>query len=244
MIDWLKRVSMDRLISPIDTINSVQIVMRIDMALWMYPCIPQRDGPKCHDKTHLDCLPFHFVPSDDYYLSRVFRRNVYNFKRYSIPTWTMAQWDKETAAAAAHPNINDEHTISSFRYDDSFRQFFTIIYFYLFFARFFWLFICFPFLKWLSHSILCHAKLQIMTMFSSVCLYPFQTFWFWFTFYIEKANDTSRPSTTSIWGNGYVHLKQGVLLYLWRNLLSINIDVLSAKWYWQYVIVATNIWID
>lgn len=136
MIDWLKRVSMDRLISLIDTINSVQIVMRIDTALWMYPCIPQRAGPKCHDKTHLDCLPFHFVPSDDYYLSRVFRRNFYNFKRYSIPIWTMAQWDKE--AAAAHPNKNDEHTISSFRYDDSFRQFFTIIYFYLFFARFFY----------------------------------------------------------------------------------------------------------
>lgn len=229
MIDWMKRVSMDRLISPIDTINSVQIVMRIDMALWMYPCIPQRSGPKCHDKTHLDCLPFHFVPSDDYYLSRVFRRNVYNFKRYFILTWTMTK--------------NDEYTISSFRYDDSFRQFFTIIYFYLFFARFFTLYLL-PFLKWLSHSILSQAKLQIMTTSSSVCSYPFETFWFWFKFYIEKVNGTGRPSITSIWGNGYVHLNQGVLLYLWRNLLGINIDVLSAKWYWQYVIVATNIWTD
>lgn len=115
---------------------------------------------------------------------------------------------------------------------------------FIYFSHVFFTLYLVPFLKWLSHSILWHAKLQIMTTSSSVCLYPFQTFWFWFTFYIEKANGTGRPSTTSIWSNGYVHFNQGVLLYLWRNLLSINIDVLSAKWYWKYVIVATNVKID
>lgn len=152
MIDWLKRVSMELffLLHSIETINSVRVVMRIDM---FFKCIPKRAGPRMlYDETssRLSC-PSTLCHPTDYYLSKVIHKVWHThtqIHRCLMSTilkdgkWAVQSQQKRTKRSFKQSDDNNDNHFTVLISKHSFRQFFTIIYFYLFiFRTFFFLYL-------------------------------------------------------------------------------------------------------